>query len=302
MENIISENNILQTGNLELLAKQVVEGFITGLHKSPFHGFSVEFAEHRQYNAGESIKHIDWKLFGKTEKLYTKRYEEETNLRCYIVIDNSSSMYYPLEGKSKINFAAYAASCLIYMLKKQRDAVGLSIINDEIVFQSQAKSSSVHIKMLFNELNKLLIFPKSNIGSNLSKGIHHIAETVHKRSLIVIFTDMFSSENIDHIFESIQHLKYNKHEVILFHVIDKKLEMDFDFLKRPYLFVDSETNENIKLHSSLVADDYKKLVNNFKDEIKLKCAQIKVDFMEAYIENNFDQVLLKFLQKREKIK
>lgn len=302
MENILSEKNVLQTGNLELLAKQVVEGFITGLHKSPFHGFSIEFAEHRQYNTGESIKHIDWKLFGKTEKLYTKRYEEETNLRCYIVIDNSSSMYFPTDGISKIAFSTYASACITYMLKKQRDAVGLSVINDDVVFQSQAKSSSVHLKMIFNELNKLMILPSSATKSNLNNGLHHLAETIHKRSLVVIFTDIFTNDNLDKLFESIQHLKYNKHEVILFHVIDKKLEVDFSFTKRPYLFVDSETNEKIKLHSNLIASDYKSMFEQFKNDVKLKCAQIKVDYMEAFIENNYDQILLKFLQKREKMK
>ncbi len=302
MENKITEYNLLQTGNLELLAKQVVEGFITGLHKSPFHGFSVEFAEHRQYNKGESIKHIDWKLFGKTEKLYTKRYEEETNLRCYLVIDDSSSMYFPNEGVSKIQFAAYASACITYMLKKQRDAVGLNVIDNVVSFQSQAKSGSVHIKMIFNELNRLVESKNKNVESNLAAGLHHIAETIHKRSLVIIFTDMFGNDNLEKIFESIQHLKYNKHEVIIFHVADKKLEMDFDFAKRPYIFIDSETNEQLKLHSNLVADDYKKLVADFKEEIKLKCAQLKVDFGEAYIENNIDQILLKFLQKREKMK
>lgn len=302
MENKITEYNLLQTGNLELLAKQVVEGFITGLHKSPFHGFSVEFAEHRQYNKGESIKHIDWKLFGKTEKLYTKRYEEETNLRCYLVIDDSSSMYFPNEGITKIQFAAYASACITYMLKKQRDAVGLNIIDNEVSFQSQAKSGSVHIKMIFSELNKIIEAKNKNIGSNLAAGLHHIAETIHKRSLVIIFTDMFGNDNLEKIFESIQHLKYNKHEVIIFHVADKKLEMDFDFAKRPYIFIDSETNEQLKLHSNLIADDYKKLIMNFREEIKLKCAQLKVDFVEAYIENNLDKILLKFLQKREKMK
>jgi uncharacterized protein (DUF58 family) len=302
LENKITEYNLLQTGNLELLAKQVVEGFITGLHKSPFHGFSVEFAEHRQYNKGESIKHIDWKLFGKTEKLYTKRYEEETNLRCYLVIDDSSSMYFPNEGVSKIQFAAYASACITYMLKKQRDAVGLNVIDNVVSFQSQAKSGSVHIKMIFNELNRLVESKNKNVESNLAAGLHHIAETIHKRSLVIIFTDMFGNDNLEKIFESIQHLKYNKHEVIIFHVADKKLEMDFDFAKRPYIFIDSETNEQLKLHSNLVADDYKKLVADFKEEIKLKCAQLKVDFGEAYIENNIDQILLKFLQKREKMK
>jgi uncharacterized protein (DUF58 family) len=302
LENIITEYNLLQTGNLELLAKQVVEGFITGLHKSPFHGFSVEFAEHRQYNKGESIKHIDWKLFGKTEKLYTKRYEEETNLRCYLVIDDSSSMYFPHEGVSKIQFTAYASACITYMLKKQRDSVGLNIIDKEVSFQSEAKSSSVHTKMIFNELNKLLETNGLNKITNLAKGLHHIAETIHKRALVIIFTDMFSNDNLEKIFEAIQHLKYNKHEVIIFHVADKKYESNFEFSKRPYLFIDSETNEKLKIHTNLVAADYKKLFANFKEEIKLKCAQLKVDFVEAYIENNIDQILLKFLQKREKMK
>jgi uncharacterized protein (DUF58 family) len=302
LENTINEKNLLQTGNLELLAKQVVEGFITGLHKSPFHGFSVEFAEHRQYNAGESIKHIDWKLYGRTEKLYTKRYEEETNLRCFLVIDNSTSMYFPTEGFSKIKFATYASACITYMLKKQRDAVGLSIINDAVAFQTQAKSGSVHVKMIFNELNKLNEIPTVKAGSKLSEGLHHIAETIHKRSLVIVFTDMFSSENVETLFESLQHLKYCKHEVVLFHVYDKKLELNFDYSKRPYLFTDSETGEKLKIFPNLIEEAYKKTFEAFKDEIKLKCAQLKIDFVDAAVENNFDQILLAFLQKREKMK
>jgi len=302
LENIITEHNLLETGNLELLAKQVVEGFITGLHKSPFHGFSVEFAEHRQYNPGESIKHIDWKLFGRTEKLYTKRYEEETNLRCYMVIDNSASMYFPTDEMSKINFATYSAACITYMLKKQRDAVGLSILNDEIVFQSPAKSSSVHVKMIFNELNKLNAAKNVNAGSKLAVGLHQIAESIQKRSMIIIFTDMFSTENMETLFEALQHLKYCKHEVVLFHVQDKKFEIDFDFSKRPYLFIDSETGEKLKVFPNLVSNDYKKMFENFKEEIKLKCAQLKVDFVDAAIQDNFNQIILTFLQKREKMK
>jgi uncharacterized protein (DUF58 family) len=302
LENTINEKNLLQTGNLELLAKQVVEGFITGLHKSPFHGFSVEFAEHRQYNAGESIKHIDWKLYGRTEKLYTKRYEEETNLRCFLVLDNSASMYFPTEGLSKIKFATYASACITYMLKKQRDAVGLSIINDTVAFQTQAKSGSVHVKMIFNELNKLNEIPTVKAGSKLSEGLHHIAETIHKRSLVIVFTDMFSSENTETLFESLQHLKYCKHEVVLFHVYDKKLELNFDYTKRPYLFTDSETGEKLKIFPNLIEETYRKTFEDFKNEIKLKCAQLKIDFVDAAVENNFDQILLSFLQKREKMK
>lgn len=302
MENTILENNILKTGNLELLAKQVVEGFITGLHKSPFHGFSVEFAEHRHYNSGESIKHIDWKLYGKTDKLYSKRFEEETNLRCYLVIDSSSSMYFPNNGLSKIRFATHAAACITYMLKKQRDAVGLSIINNDLSFQTQAKSSLVHLKMIFNELNKLNESAATAIGSNLSVGLHHIAEIIHKRSLVIIFTDMFSSENSNELFEALQHLKFAKHEVILFHVHDKKMELEFNFINKPYLFTDSETGEKLKVFPNLLENDYRLLFKKFKEEIKLKCAQLKVDYIDSAVENNFNQILLTFLQKREKMK
>ena len=203
---------------------------------------------------------------------------------------------------SKINFATYSAACITYMLKKQRDAVGLSILNNEVVFQSQAKSSSVHVKMIFNELNKLNAIKNTNAGSNLAVGLHHIAESIQKRSMVIIFTDMFSSENLETLFESLQHLKYCKHEVVLFHVQDKKYELEFDFTKRPYLFIDSETGEKLKIFPNLVGNDYKKMFETFKEEIKLKCAQLKVDFVDAAVENNFNQILLTFLQKREKMK
>lgn len=213
MKSQITEQDLLQTGNLEFLAKQVVEGFITGLHKSPFHGFSVEFAEHRQYNTGESIKHIDWKLFARTEKLYTKRFEEETNLRCHIIIDRSSSMYFPEEGFNKIRFSVYAAASLIYLMKKQRDAVALSVFSDEVEFVSQAKSSMVHAKMLFNKLEQILASQQKNVNSNISKALHQIAETIHQRSLVIVFSDFMQSGN-DDLHAALQHLKYNKHEVI----------------------------------------------------------------------------------------
>ena len=160
---VVDQQQLQQFSHLELLARQVVEGFITGLHKSPFHGFSVEFAEHRLYNKGESTRHIDWKLFGRTDKLFVKRYEEETNLRCQIIIDNSSSMYYPVlekkrdEGKmNKISFSVYCAAALIELLKRQRDAVGLSIFSEDVELHTAAKSSSLHQRMLYSEMEKML--------------------------------------------------------------------------------------------------------------------------------------------------
>jgi hypothetical protein len=297
----ITEQDLLQTDNLEFLAKQVVEGFITGMHKSPFHGFSVEFAEHRQYNTGESIKHIDWKLFARTEKLYTKRFEEETNLRCHIIMDRSSSMYFPEEGFNKIRFSVYAAASLIYLMKKQRDAVALSVFSDEVEFVSQAKSSMVHAKMLFNKLEQILASQQKNVNSNISKALHQIAETIHQRSLVIVFSDFMQSGN-DDLHAALQHLKYNKHEVILFDVKDKNAELLFDFKNRPYQFIDSESGEKLKLHPNAVKDNYLKALEEYEAQLKLKCTQYHIELVKASLSNNFTQILLPFLMKRNKIK
>jgi uncharacterized protein (DUF58 family) len=302
MSTFITQENLLQTGNLEFLAKQVVEGFITGLHKSPFHGFSVEFAEHRLYNSGEATKHIDWKLFARTDKLFVKRFEEETNLRCQLIIDCSSSMFYPAEGLNKIKFSLYAAASLMYMLKKQRDASGLSVIDETVNFHSQCKSSSTHQKLLFNKLDEILKSVPTDRKSNIAAGLHQIAEMIHKRSLVIIFSDMLQNMGNDsELFAALQHLKYNKHEVILFHVEDKKTEIDFDFKNRPYLFVDSETNERLKLFPSQIKDQYIKSVTEYKHTLKLKCAQYKIDLIEAEVSTDFSQILLPFLVKRNKL-
>ena len=225
----LDHNRIEQFSPLELLAKQVVEGTITGLHKSPFHGFSVEFAEHRQYNAGESTRHIDWKLFGRTDKMYVKRYEEETNLRCRIIIDRSSSMYFPkmdsptIDKPNKIVFSVYAAAALMSLMKKQRDTTGLSLFTDKIELHSHSRSSSVHQSYLFSELEKLLDLKASstNNTTNITNSLHQIAEMIHKRSLVIIFSDMFDDiDKQEEMFSTLQHFKHYKHEVILFHVID----------------------------------------------------------------------------------
>jgi uncharacterized protein (DUF58 family) len=302
MSNYIKEEQLLQTGNLEFLAKQVVEGFITGLHKSPFHGFSVEFAEHRLYNTGESTKHIDWKLYARTDKLFIKRYEEETNLRCQLIIDCSSSMFYPEDGLNKITFSAYAAASLINMLKKQRDASGVSLIADEILFHSPCKSSSTHQKLLYSKLEGMLAQNTPNRKSNIAANLHQLAEMIHKRSLVIIFSDMLQNTGEDDaLFSALQHLKYNKHEVILFHVEDKKTEVSFDFTNRPYLFIDSETGERIKLFPNQIKEHYLKAVEAYKHTLKLKCAQYKIDLVEAEVSTDFSQILLPFLVKRSKL-
>jgi uncharacterized protein (DUF58 family) len=292
-------------GNLELLAKQVVEGFITGLHKSPFHGFSVEFAEHRQYNTGDNVKNIDWKLYAKTDKLYSKRFEEETNLRCQFVLDVSSSMYFPEPKNNKLSFSIQAVASLMYLLKKQRDAFGLSLFTDELVLNSPAKSTTAHQKYLFSRLESLLEKPNLNAKTNLSESLHQIAEFIHKRSLVIIFSDLISNETgkekTDEFFDALQHLKFNKHEVVVFNVVDKAKEVNFDFENRPYQFVDLETGAQIKINASQVKENYVQAISKYRQEIALKCAQYKIDLIDADLAAGFYPVLEAYLIKRQKM-
>jgi uncharacterized protein (DUF58 family) len=289
---------------LELLAKQVVEGFLIGLHKSPFHGFSVEFAEHRLYNQGEPIRNLDWKVFARTEKMFVKKYEEETNLRCQILIDASSSMNFKSEGKntqSKLEFSVVSAASIIHLLYRQRDAAGLSIFNEKIVVNTRARSSLQHKQMLFSHLENLLLHHYRSQKTHAAKCLHEIAESIHKRSMVIIFSDMFEDGNPEELFSALQHLKYNKHEVILFHVTDKLKELEFAYENRPYEFVDLESGEKMKLQPAEIRDFYYQHMSKFYKELKLKCNQYKIDFVDADINNNYQQILQAFLLKRSKM-
>ncbi len=303
---MIDQQQFHQFDNLELLAKQVVEGFIIGLHKSPYHGFSVEFAEHRLYNQGESVKNIDWKVFARTDKMYVKKYEEETNLRCQIVLDISSSMYFPLEREknkyNKLEFAATSASALMYLLRKQRDAVGLTLFNDIIKVHTRSRSTSMHHKLLQNHLYEVIKGQELNKSTAAAKCLHQVAESLHKRSMVVIFSDMMENvEAHDRIFSGLQHLKHNKHEIIVFHVVDKQKELEFEFENRPHKFIDLESGEEIKLQSNQVKQYYVEKMNQIKNDLKLKCAQYKIDLVEADINEPFEQVLLPYLVKRSRM-
>jgi len=302
--NLSNYKDLQDFGNLELLSQQVVEGFITGLHKSPFHGFSVEFAEHRLYNTGDSVRNVDWKLYGRTDKLFVKRFEEETNLRCQIVIDVSSSMYYPEKIFNKLLFSVYASASLMYLFKKQRDAFGLSFFSDKLELTTSAKSTTAHQKYLFSELEKLMNRKSSGDQTDVASALHQIAEQIHKRSLVIIFSDMLegeSAEGLNDIFASLQHLKHNKHEVIIFNVLDHKMELGFEFDNRPYHFIDIESGEDLKIHPNNVRESYLEAVNSYHKELKLKCAQYKIDFVDADIHSGFYQVLHSYLIKRAKM-
>ncbi|MEY3085621.1 MAG: hypothetical protein RL037_1801 [Bacteroidota bacterium] len=300
----IDRLRLAQFGNLELLAKQVVEGFITGLHKSPFHGFSVEFAEHRLYNRGESTRHIDWKLYGRTEKMFTKKYEEETNLRCQLVLDISSSMYFPKDGVSKLEFSTYAAASLIELMRRQRDAVGLSMFHESLEVHTAAKSSIAHHRYLYSELEKQFhaYDERNKRDTRTTHVLHDIAELTHKRSLIIIFSDFLDDpERIDALFQGLQHLRHNKHEVILFHVFDKSKEVDFDLENRPYNLVDMETGEKISVQPAEIKKQYTEGIQRYFKEIELRCANFRIDFMPAPISEGYHKILLEFLIKRQKM-
>ncbi|MCB0525482.1 MAG: DUF58 domain-containing protein [Lewinellaceae bacterium] len=311
MSEILETQPIRALGsNLELLAQQVVEGFIVGLHRSPFHGFSVEFAEHRLYNNGESTRNIDWKVYARTDKLFVKRFEEETNLRCHIVVDASSTMYYPWDDKNpqkhkyenKFCFAAQSAAVLMNALRRQRDAFGLTLFDDEVRFSSTAKSSTVHYRLLLSQLVDKIENPELNHSTELSASLHQIAEKIHRRSLVVIFTDVMEHpDKADDLFAALQHLRYAKHEVILFHVTDKSKELDFEFENRPYLFVDMENGEEVRLQPNQVKEFYTKQVNAFTEQLRMKCLQFKIDFVEADINKGFVPILQTWMAKRARM-
>lgn len=305
MESPIDQQDLSFSTNLEFLARQVVEGFITGLHKSPFHGFSVEFAEHRLYNAGDNVKNIDWKLYARTDKMFSKRYEEETNLRCQFIIDVSSSMYFPQKAYNKLKFSIEATAALVFLLRRQRDAFGLSVFSDHLLLNTPAKSTTTHQKFLFTHLERLLNAEALNVKTNLEQALHQIAELIHKRSLVVIFSDLLNTiqdeESTDALFSALQHLKFNKHEVVIFNVTDRSKEVDFDFENRPYEFVDMETGNVVKAHASKVKEAYLSKIQEYRHHIQMKCTQYKIDMIDADISAGFHPVLQAYLIKRQKM-
>jgi uncharacterized protein (DUF58 family) len=292
--------------NLELLANQVVEGFISGMHKSPFHGFSAEFAEHKTYNQGESTKHIDWKLFAKTDRLYTKQFQEETNLRCHLIIDNSSSMHYPklkanaLFHENKIGFSVLASAVLMSLLKKQRDAVGLSVYSDNYEYYAPEKGSDRHHRMLLDALEKVLQNTNTTKQTDTVSYLHQIAEKIHRRSMVVLFTDMFQSDNEEAIFEALQHLKHNKHKVVVFHVYDAKTELKLEYDGVPRKFIDIETGEAVNLYSENSKNLYEEKVELFFKKIENTCMQYRIQYVPVAVGDNFEKIMTTYLVGKQK--
>jgi uncharacterized protein (DUF58 family) len=300
------QSKIIQFQNLELIANQIVEGFITGMHKSPFHGFSSEFAEHKLYNNGESTKHVDWKLFAKTDRLYTKQYQEETNMRCHVILDNSSSMYYPLLKEneefyhSKIGFSVLATAVLMNLLKKQRDAIGLSIFSDTYEYYVGEKGSDRHHRMILDILEQNLTKPKHPKSTDTIKNIHLIAEKMHRRSMILIFSDLFETNETETLINALQHLKHNKHKVILFHVRDKEKEELFNFDNSPRKFIDVESGEEINIFAENIKENYENSFKTYLKKVEEVCIMNKIKYVSVDVGDDFEKIITSYLIEKQK--
>ncbi len=295
-------------GRLEFLASQAVEGFITGMHQSPFHGFSVEFAEHRLHNPGESTRHLDWKLYARTDKMFVKRYEEETNLRCQLVLDASRSMAYPDgitlddDRMSKLKFAVLASAALIELFRRQRDAVGLSLFAESLDLQTPARSSRAHHRMLYDKLEGLLSEPADPRPTSAIDALHQIAEATPRRSLILVFSDLLDrSEDPEALISALQHLRHNKHEVVVFHLLDASTEVDFSFPDRPTRFVDLETGEELKLHPTEVREAYVSRMAKLQKTLRDRCGAHGIDWVDVDVAQGVLPVLTSYLTKRAKL-
>jgi len=304
--------------SLDFYARQTVEGFIAGLHRSPFHGFSVEFAEHRQYSQGESTRNIDWKLYGRTDKLFVKRYEEETNLRCQLVVDHSSSMLLPTEGQgnmqhpNKLTFACYAAAVLTELLVRQRDAFGLSLVSEGIDLQTDCRSSRAFqqyvLQLLESELKpteKTKGKPKGadgpGRGTQITEALHLTAERLHRRSMVVIFTDaLVRPSDRDPLMDALRHLRHCKHEVLLFHTLHHAQEVEFEFANRPTEFIDLESGQHLKVMPSEVTERYRDIMHRQTAELKRHAIQYRIDYQPIDVGLGIEQVLLPYLLKRSR--
>ncbi len=286
--------------NMEMRARMIVEGFITGMHKSPYHGFSVEFAEHRPYNPGDELRHVDWKAYAKTDRHYVKQYEEETNLRSYIVLDTSDSMRYRGQAPvTKFEYGAYLAAALHYLMVKQRDATGLIAFDDTVHTIMPPKSTNSFLRQLLLKLEDLTGQPGTPRQTGAATALDSVADRIARRSLVMIITDLF--ENVsqhDDLLKSLRHLRYRGHEVLVFHVLDSKTERQFSFPDVPSVFRDMETGQEVTLHPAQLRENYRDAVRAFSERFRVRCREYNIDFVEIDSGSPFDAALLAYLNKR----
>jgi uncharacterized protein (DUF58 family) len=304
---ILQPDILSKLSSLELRAKKIVEGFISGLHKSPFHGFSVEFAEHRPYNPGDDFKHIDWKVYAKKERFYVKQYEEETNLRSYVMLDTSSSMLYKHFAEwTKLRYSIHFAASLMYMMHRQRDACGLIPFNSKIDAFIPAKSTYAHLRQIYTELERELIREEKTDTARRktasAAAIHEVAERLSHRSLVIIITDLFENAGEhDELISALKHLRHRKHEVILFNVLEEKSERDLDFPDRRFVFEDMEFGDEVEVLPAQVREDYQRKVEEYTKKFRMACSEFEIDFEQMDTQSAFDQSLLAYLTKRKRL-
>lgn len=296
----LEPTTISQLKNMELRARLIVEGFITGLHKSPYHGFSVEFAEHRPYNAGDELRHIDWKVYAKTDRFHIKQYEEETNLRSYVVLDTSASMRYKHKnGLSKLAYSSYLAAALHYLMTMQRDATGLIGFDEKVHTYIPPKATTAHVRSILARLEQ---FNQETTEKRTAAAttLHEVAERISRRALVVVITDLF--ENIgehEALLKALKHLRHRNHEVLVFHVMESETERKFNFPDIPMIFRDMETGETLTLQPAQIRDSYVEAVQKFSAYFRRRCLEFKIDFMELDTATPYDAALLNYLNKRK---
>ena len=279
-------------GRLPLLARNVVEGFITGLHTSPFHGFSVEFAEHRKYTPGDPVRDLDWTAYGRTDRFYIKRYREETNLRCRIVLDASASMGFASEGVSKLEYACCLAACIAYLGSRQRDAVGLTICKDATGEDLPPAARPTHLVRIMDRLEAV----RAGGSPELPRAFHDTAQRMRRRGLAVVISDLLDSEEA--IAKSLKHLRHRRHEVILFHVLDPAEE------QLPYrqvsAFVDMETGERLMVDPQALRRQYTQEVAAFRTRFRRLCSDSGIDYVAVRTDEPFERMLLRYLVRRSR--
>ncbi len=287
---------------MELRARLIVEGFMTGMHRSPYHGFSVEFAEHRPYNPGDELRHVDWKVYAKTDRHYVKQYEEETNLRHYVLLDTSESMRFGRSGEmTKLEYSVYLAAALHYLMVKQRDATGLIAFDSEIHTILPPRSTSRYMRLILAALDKLLT-SKEPSRTGAAKALSEVAERITRRSLVVLITDLFENiESHDALLKSLRHLRYRGHEVLVFHVLEGGTERRFEFPNVPMVFRDMETGQEMTLQPAQLRENYMEAVRTFTETFRRNCREYNIDFVELDTEERYDTALLSYLNKRRQL-
>jgi uncharacterized protein (DUF58 family) len=291
---MLDPQSLSKLKGLDLVAKLVVEGFLTGLHKSPYHGFSVEFAEHRQYMPGDPLKHVDWKLFGKSDRFYVKIFEEETNLRAHVLMDVSASMGYASEKRvTKYQYASFLAAGLAYLLVMQNDAVGLLTFRDEVVRMIPPRSSQGHLKVLLQELENT----KPAAATATGKCLESLAERVKRRGLILLLTDLMDEPAS--VMRALKHFRHRQHEVVVFHILDP-WEIEFPFRSESG-FVDLETGQELLTQPWEIAEEYRKRVKDWTQAYQRLCLENRIEYVQLATDTPFDRALLRYLEKRRRL-